>query len=147
MSKAEAIVVSEPKQKVVPTFNEKEVIGIVNGGIQTGQVAIPAGGMKLYQHNVTIDNTNNIFIISASAEPINATESLYGGWYAKHPYNKVINIQSITRDMMQNDTWLFLGAGASSSLLRINFINFETGAISQNAISSTTVLTDTVTEL
>ena len=55
MSKAEAIVVSEPKQKVVPDFNEKEVIGIVNSGIQTGQVALPAGGTKLYLHKFSLD--------------------------------------------------------------------------------------------
>ena len=57
MSKAEAIVVTEPKTKVVPEFNEEEVVGIVNKNIENGKVAIPAGGAKLYLHLVTVERT------------------------------------------------------------------------------------------
>ena len=40
-------------QQIVPPFNKDEVKQIVNEGIQTGDVKVPAGGTKLYQHFVT----------------------------------------------------------------------------------------------
>ena len=41
-------------QQIVPPFNKKEVQAIVNEGISTGEVKIPAGGTKLYLHQLSI---------------------------------------------------------------------------------------------
>ena len=76
MSKAEAIVVTEPKEKFVPEFNEKEVLGIVNKGISAGQVNIPAGGTKLYKHFLYKPDYSgpNFYVISPESASLTTSD-------------------------------------------------------------------------
>lgn len=100
MSKAEAIVVTEPKAKVVPEFNEEEVVGIVNKGISAGKVNLPAGGTKLYEHEIHLVLGGSSFYLKAISnkkESVNSiallvpfmskrpivVETLYGVFYGQ----------------------------------------------------------------
>lgn len=129
MSKAEAIVVNEPKQKVVPTFNEKEVIGIVNGGIQTGQVAIPAGGVKLYKHQLT----SPLFIINNSPTAISVTSS--------YDLNTIF-----AKSIIQNYSGRIVVENTPTSPNALVIYYSSSGTITSASIDISEI-TDTITEL
>lgn len=79
--KADAIVVSEPKQLAVPEFNKKEIVGVVNEGISSGQVQIPAGGTKLYKHAIRLQAGASTFRLEAihnKSDSINSIVKLVG---------------------------------------------------------------------
>ena len=112
MPKLEPIVNQEPKDQLVPTFNKKEVVEIVNKGIQEGEIEIPAGGTKLYKHSFVFNRnqSDSAFIVIISKSNQNLVEN---GALVK-------NISTLGTYMLGDESW---AESAAKKVLSI--INFD----------------------
>ena len=131
-----------PKQ-IVPPFNKKDIIAIVNDGITNGDVAIPTpeGGTKLYKHTIATSNAN-IVIISKSATPYEHLPTYPGASYD----GNIVSIISAMGNVDYKAVLQTASIGGTGEM--VAFLYTGGGSLSTSQVMGTYgEITDTVTEL
>ena len=153
MSKLEAIVVTSPKELQVPEFQKKEIVGIVNEGIQAGTVVLPAAesGTKLYSHSclcATSGPSKTVVFVTTSnvALDVSGIKSLL----KDENYVSAIGLEKIEFGFMQYKIYKESLKRISAGTTILNIVQQGLTSFDSNFSSDSyevTSVTDTITEL
>lgn len=143
------IQVNPPKEKVVQTFNEKDIKKIVTDGIVNGDIPLPEveAGSKVYEHKIVLrygsGGSGHLYLIpiySNVSTVVDSAEKLAND-ILKLPSNSSTSIQAVN---------------STESFYSVSVVKYGSPSISAKSIAisdgtattiSVTSINDTVTEL